>query len=371
MRSSGTACSEAGLPVDLTTDVPLPFPVSKAIRLRDQAAIHPRLYCLGLARAIHGKMGRVYERTRALNVEEKVRVCRVKTDRGTLSAPIVVVATHLPFMGDGRFYAKTAPTRSYAMAFRDAGDITDGMLISTETPVRSLRPAIAGAGWLVVGGEGHKVGHEDATEERYAALETWGRERLGLSRPDHRWSAQDYVSVDGMPYVGRLSPDHERVFVATAFRKWGMTNGTAAAMMIADAVAGRENPWSFAFDATRTRPRQAAKRFITEGIDVAKHLVLDKVLPVNGHGPDDLAPGSAAIMKIDGETLAVHRDERGRLLAVSPDCTHMGCRVAWNSAERTWDCPCHGSRFAPDGTVIQGPANEPLERKRIPAGSRR
>lgn len=366
LRSEADACRELGLPAEFTYDVPLPFPVSAAVRLPDQAQFHPRAYCVGLAAAIHGKGGRVYERTHVTDVEEKVRVVHVKTDRGTLSTSAVVIATHLPFHGDGSYYAKTAPRRSYAMAFAD-GEGFDGMYISAEPPVRSLRRAsAAGRRWLIVGGEDHKVGQDDDTETHYVALEAWARERLNLRDPAYRWSAQDYVSVDGMPYIGRLSSDHERVFVATGFRKWGMTNATASGVMIADAVAGRENPWAFAFDSTRMRFTAAAKKLLTENLNVAKHLIGGK-LQTNGHTPDELAPGEGQIMKIEGEMAAVSRDDEGGLHAVASDCTHMGCRVAWNTAERTWDCPCHGSRFTPDGEVIEGPATQPLKPLKISA----
>jgi glycine/D-amino acid oxidase-like deaminating enzyme/nitrite reductase/ring-hydroxylating ferredoxin subunit len=340
IRREAIACREIGLDAELAYDVPLPFSVSAAVRLRNQAQFHPRAYCLGLAAAIHGTKGRIYEHTIVSNVQEKVRVCHVQTDRGTLSTPTVVVA------------------------FPD-GESLQGMFISAEPPVRSIRPASAGGRrWLILGGESHKVGQENDTEARYTALESWARERLHMWDPAYRWSAQDYVSVDGIPYVGRLSSDHERVFVATGFRKWGMTNGTAAGRMIADLVAGRENPWAMAFDSTRTRFVQSAKKLLTENLNVAKQFISGK-LRVNGHTPEELGRGEARIMSVDGETLAVHRDDAGRLHAVSPDCTHMGCRIAWNTAERTWDCPCHGSRFTPDGKVIQGPAVKPLQPQRI------
>jgi glycine/D-amino acid oxidase-like deaminating enzyme/nitrite reductase/ring-hydroxylating ferredoxin subunit len=366
VREEAEACRELGLPAEATYDVPLPFPTAGAVVLRDQAQFHPREYCLGLAAAIERHGGKIFERTQVSDVEEKERVCHVETEHGTLSTKNVVVATHLPFMGDGSFFAKTAPKRSYAMAFQ-GGPAIDGMFISCEEPVRSLRSATAGgASWLIVGGENHKVGQDDDTEARYAALGAWAAERLGLGEATHRWSAQDYISVDGIPYVGRLTADHQRVFVATGFRKWGFTNATAGAVIIADAIAGRDNPWAKAFDATRKRLPQAAKRLLAENLNVAKELIGGK-LQINGVSPSELAPGEGVITNVDGEMVACARDEDGTLHAVSPDCTHMGCRVAWNTAERTWDCPCHGSRFTMDGEVIQGPATQPLKPPEIGA----
>lgn len=361
------ACREAGLEADVVESTTLPFPVNKAVRLRDQAAFHPRKYCLGLAAAIDGKGSHVYEHTRVKEVEELKRVVHVKTESGIeISTKYVVLATHLPFMGDGRFFAKAYPMRAYAIAVRTAGDGLRGMYINAESPTRSIRPYGSGAlARVIVGGESHKVGQDPDPEEHYEALATWARERLPDAESiDYRWSAQDYVSMDGIPFVGRASDDHQRVFVATAFRKWGMTNGTAAALMITDAIAGRENPWAETFDATRKRPLQAAKDFVKENVNVARHLVGDKLLSPEAT-LDQLKPGEAAFIDLKGETVAVSLDDQGRPHAVSPDCTHMGCRLSWNLAERSWDCPCHGSRFDQDGRVIQGPANEDLEKMDI------
>jgi glycine/D-amino acid oxidase-like deaminating enzyme/nitrite reductase/ring-hydroxylating ferredoxin subunit len=365
VRKEAEACDTVGLKAEVTTDVPLPFETLGAVRLGEQAAFHPHKYCAGLAAAINGGGSRVYERTRVLDVEEKKRVCRVKTERGSISAKWVVVATHLPFMGDGSFYAKTHPVRSYALAVKTPAP-PDGMFISAEDPIRSIRPVAAGRRrWAIVGGESHKVGQDPDTEARYRALEGWAKDRLGASDPDHRWSAQDYVSMDGMPYVGHLTSDRERTFVATGFRKWGMTNATAAGMMISDEILGRENPWAFAFDATRVRPKQAAKDFVKENLNVAKELVEGKLM-----GPtttlDRIDPGTAAFVQIGGELVGVYLDEKRKLHAVSTECTHMRCRLGWNRAERSWDCPCHGSRFDPDGHVLQGPANKDLKQKKLP-----
>ena len=359
------ACRAIGLDAELVYDVPLPFPVSAAIRLRNQAQFHPRAYCLGARRCDPRHQGTpIRAHLRFGGAGEGPHLPRQDGPRDPIDAD-GRRCDALPFMGDGSYYAKTAPSRSYAMAFPD-GESLQGMFLSAEHPVRSMRPASAGGRrWLILGGESHKVGQEDDTEARYTALESWAAERLQMRDPVYRWSAQDCVSVDGIPYVGRLTSDHERVFVATGFRKWGMTNGTAAGMIIADPVAGRENPWAMAFDSTRIRLVQSAKKLLKENLNVAKEFIGGK-LAVSGHTPEELGRGEARIMSVDGETLAVHRDDAGRLHAVSPDCTHMGCRVAWNTAERTWDCSCHGSRFTPDGEVIQAPATQPLKRQRIP-----
>ena len=189
----------------------------------------------------------------------------------------------------------------------------------------------------------------------------WARDRLGAESVEHRWSAQDYTTPDRIPYVGRLSPRSEHVFTATGFGKWGMSNGAAAALLIADAIAGRDNPWAATFDSNRLAIRQSIKGVLSENLDVAKRFVGDRLATRNPPLAASLRPGEGAIVDLEGETVAAFRDDDGTLHAVSATCTHLGCRVNFNAGERTWDCPCHGSRFDTAGRVIEGPATVDLE----------
>lgn len=353
------AAQRAGLAASITTEVDLPYPVKAAVRVEVQYQFHPRKYCLGLAAAILRDGGTIFDRTRALNVDEKSST--VTTDRGTVQARAVVLATHLPFPASGGFFARTTPMRSYALAARINGERPRAMYITVDDPKRSVRSTPDG--WVIVGGEGHKVGQDGDTTSRYATLEAWARERFEVASIGDRWSAQDYATADGLPYVGRLTPPSKNVFVATGYGKWGMTNGTVAAMILADLIAGRDNPWAATFDSTRLAVRQSAKNVLSGGVDVAKHLVGDRVSSLRAPSAEDLKPGSGGVVELDGDTVAAFRDEDGTLCAVSATCTHLGCRVSFNTAERTWDCPCHGSRFALDGSVIEGPAVEDLAPK--------
>ena len=350
------AASQAGLLASFTTDTELPYDVLAAIRVDDQAQFHPRLFCLGLAEAIVAAGGAVYERTRALTIEDRT----VVTDRGNVTAQEVVVTTHIPFVDTGGYFGRMDPMRSYALAAKVRGERPRGMYISVEQPTRSVRSTASG--WLVVSGEGHKVGHDDDTRERYAALEGWTAETFDTEPIEHRWSAQDYEPADGLPFVGRL-PGQDGAFVATGFGKWGMTNGVAAAMILSDLVQGRPNPWEATFDATRVALKQSAKGVVSENVDVAKRFVGDRLAGMRAPDADELAPGDGGIVSLDGDTVAAFRDEDGTLHALSATCTHLGCRVSFNTAERSWDCPCHGSRFDLDGHVIQGPAIKDLAPK--------
>jgi Rieske Fe-S protein len=214
---------------------------------------------------------------------------------------------------------------------------------------------------VLIGGEGHKVGQDPDTRQRYAALEAFVQERFKVVAIRHRWSAQDYMPADGVPYIGRLTPGSPRRVVATGFKKWGMTHATVAAMILRDHITGAENPWARLYDATRLKPKAAAGSLLSENLNVAKRFVGDRLSTLRPPPAETLAPGEAGLRLVDGHKVAAYRDETGQLHAVNARCTHMGCLVSWNTAERSWDCPCHGSRFDTDGRVIQGPAFRPLD----------
>jgi glycine/D-amino acid oxidase-like deaminating enzyme/nitrite reductase/ring-hydroxylating ferredoxin subunit len=358
------AARQAGLAARLVEEMPLPYAVECAFRLDDQAQFHPRKYLLPLAERIDGDGSRVFERTRVLDVTGCGPV-RLETDRGAVTARDVVLASHLPFADRGFFFAKAHPERSYAVAARVRPEQDpEGMYINIARPTRSVRTAYDGQGLLLLlGGEGHKPGTDPDTPARYRALEEFGRRHWQAEDFPYRWSTQDYTPVDGVPYVGRLTRRSEHVYVGTGFKKWGMTNGTAAAMILSDLILGRENPWATLFDAKRLKPSASAPRFVKENASVAKHFVGDRLKRGEQAELDELAPGEGRMLKLRGRKTAVYRDAEGALYALSPRCTHMGCHVSWNPAERSWDCPCHGSRFSGEGVAIEGPATRDLEKR--------
>ena len=360
------AARTLGLPAAFTSITGLPYDVAAAVRFDDQAQLHPRRYCLALAAAVEAAGGRIFETSRVLDIDEDERGVRAEVDGGhSVRAGHAVVATLLPFLDVGAFFAKAHAYRSYALAVRlDAGSAAppQAMCFGVDTPSRSTRTLRFddGVEGLVLGGNGHKTGDEPDTEGQYADLERWARETFPVASIESRWSAQDYVSVDHVPYIGR-SPRTERILVATGFKKWGMTGGTAAARILSDRIAGRANPWAQVFDATRVDAKASLTTFVKENLGVAKHLVADHLHRVtSAPSLDSLAPGDGGVVEHDGATVAAYRAEDGTVTAVSAICTHLGCTVAWNAAESSWDCPCHGSRFSCDGAVLDGPAVEPL-----------
>jgi glycine/D-amino acid oxidase-like deaminating enzyme/nitrite reductase/ring-hydroxylating ferredoxin subunit len=357
------AARRAGLDVSFTTETSLPYEVAGAARLENQAQFHPRRYLLALAATIPGEGSHVFEETAAQDVRHG-DPCRVETDRGVVRATDVIVATHIPFGDSGLFFVKAHPHRSYAVvAPIDEAAAPDGMFINAGVPTRSVRTIRDGARLLVqVGGEGHKPGDEDDTTRRYRTLEGFLAEHWPQAGPvEYRWSTQDYMSVDRLPYIGRLRRTSPHVLTATGFSKWGMTGGTLAAMLLSDRILGRENPWADLYDAKRVRPKPALKRFVTGNASVARHFFADR-LRAEDVEVESLGPGEGAVVRRGVRKRAVYRDEAGALHVLSPVCRHLYCHVAWNTAERTWDCPCHGSRYSGEGQVIQGPTVKPLKR---------
>ncbi len=350
------------MPASFAEGVPLPFPVAGALRFENQAQFHVRKYLLPLAEEVSGDRSHVFENTRALDVEEGLQ-CRVKTDRGRVIARDVVVATHVPFLFKGQFWGKSYPRREYGIAARiGPTGATEGMFINAESPSRSIRTASReGETVLIVVGDEHKPGEDLDTEKHYRNLEGWARERFGVEDFENRWSTQDYFSADLLPYAGRIGVGSEHVYVATAFRAWGMTNGTAAAMLLSDLIAGKDNPWARLYDSTRAAPL-TKKSLYEEGVSEATHFAKDRLKGV-GRGVADVAPGEGKVVGRPGNQTAVYRDPGGEVHAVSARCSHLGCIVSWNPAESSWDCPCHGSRFSVDGEVIHGPAVRNLEKR--------
>jgi glycine/D-amino acid oxidase-like deaminating enzyme/nitrite reductase/ring-hydroxylating ferredoxin subunit len=354
------AAAEAGLPATFTETSPLPYPIEAAVRFENQAEFHVRKYLLALA---EGLSGEVYENSHAVELDTDER-CVIKTPGGRVTADQVVVATHYPFLDRSLAFARVHPQRSYAILCRIGGRPPEGMHISADSPTRSIRAVpVDGEELLLVGGEGHKPGTGGDTEERYRRLEEFARQHWDVASVDYRWSAQDNTTIDTVPYVGRLTPFSKRVFMATGFAKWGMTGGTAAALILSDLLLGRENAWAELFDPNRFKPLASASKLVKENAEAGLHFFGDRLRNRGTRSIEDLQLGEGDIVRLEGQKVAAYRDETGKVTAVSPTCTHLGCLVNFNNAEKSWDCPCHGSRFAPDGAVLQGPAVHRLERK--------
>ncbi len=370
IEAEAAASIEAGLPARFAPRAPLPFDTAGAVHVTGQADVHARRYVLALADLARDAGARLHESTRVTGVRTG-SPCRIETERGEVRADRVVIATHFPILDRGLYFARLSAERSYCVAARVAGEVPEDMLFAIDTPSRSLRtaPLDDGGTLLIAGGEGHEAGKDPDSGRRYRALWEWTREHFEVEpRAAYRWSAQDSTAPDGLPYAGPLHPRSSRLFVITGLRKWGFTNGTACAHVVADLLLGREGPTADLFDPSRLHIRASAGALVKENASVGWRFVRDRVANRGGGNAESLASGDGGVVRLaDGKRAAAYRDGEGHLHAVSPTCTHLGCEVRFNPAEASWDCPCHGSRFDVDGKVLEGPAVHPLAPIEVPA----
>ena len=358
-----SAAQAVGLPASYVADCDLPFPIAAAVRFESQAEFQPVDYLVGLAAALDEAEPRVFEDTRAIGLAGG----KVRTGSGrTVTAEHVVVATQLPFLDRGLFFARTYPERSYALSVRLRQPVPQGMYLSTESPAHSMRALPwGGEELLIVAGESHDMTQTKSLDS-FRRLKRYARERFDVEAIEHRWGAHDFMAEDGLPYVGGLTPGSTRVLTATGMHKWGYALGTASAAILADTILGRENPWGATFDSWRKPPVKTLPKTLLHNAQDGAAFFGDRLR--RGRDVADLAPGEGRVVGSGAAQKAVHRDEVGVLHAVSARCTHLGCIVRWNAGERTWDCPCHGSRFEPGGRVLSGPATQALARREPPEG---
>jgi glycine/D-amino acid oxidase-like deaminating enzyme/nitrite reductase/ring-hydroxylating ferredoxin subunit len=370
VRAEADAAAHVGCDVRLVDELPLAFPIRRALRFERQAELRPVVLVNGLLASIPGDGSGVFEQTRALAVHDG-EPCRVDTDRGTIVARSVVIAAHVPVTNRFFLHTKIAPYRTYVVAGRTSLPADVGLFWDTADPYHYVRASRFGDDvYLIVGGEDHKVGHHGGGASAFERLADWMRPRFGEHPIAYRWSGQIIEPADGLPYIGRNALS-SRVFVATGFAGNGMTGGALAALILSDEVQGRPNRWAELFAATRLRPMASARAFVRENADVARHLVGDRLRRSQVPNVAEIRRGEGRIVIARGERLAVYRDDAGELSACSATCTHLGCVVTWNDVENTWDCPCHGSRYDPYGEVINGPATAPLARREIPSEEER
>jgi glycine/D-amino acid oxidase-like deaminating enzyme/nitrite reductase/ring-hydroxylating ferredoxin subunit len=334
----------------------------RCLRYPRQGTFHPLAYLRGLAKAIGARNGMLFAGTAVTEVEEKDGAVIVKTEGGhEVHAAAAVVATNSPINDRTAIHSEQAPYRTYAMAFKlPRGTLPDALYWDTLDDYHYVRlhPATAKSDWLIVGGADHKSGEADDADVRFAALEAWTRNLVPqLGKETHRWSGQVMNPVDFMSFTGR-NPGDQHVYVHTGDSGQGMTHGALAGLILSGLIVDGRHQWAEAYDPAR-KPAKSIGTYISENITALKSLS-EHAAPGELDSLDAIEPGRGAIVR-DGTTkIAAYRDPKGKLLVRSASCTHLGCVVHWNSFEGCWDCPCHGSQFAPDGTVLNGPAIAPL-----------
>jgi glycine/D-amino acid oxidase-like deaminating enzyme/nitrite reductase/ring-hydroxylating ferredoxin subunit len=371
VRGSGDGAKDlqedAALAADLGFDAAFiddtPLRGGPGIRFDNQARFHPRKYLAGLAKAIVDGGSRIYEHSNAGEFGDDP-VC-VKANGHTLKCDDIFIATHNPLVGNSSLIGATllqtklALYTSYVVAGRvSPGTVPDALYWDTADPYHYLRlDPHRDYDLVIFGGEDHKTGQASDTTDCFQRLEKTLTTLLPGVDVTHHWSGQVIETPDGLPYIGRAS-DHQ--YIATGFSGNGMTFGTLGGMMASDAILGRKNPWTDLFDPGRKAVRAGAWEYLKENADYPYYLIRDRFAGAEARSLRAVKRGQGKVIEREGTKVAAYRDEDGKTTLRSATCTHMGCIVAWNAAEKTWDCPCHGSRFTPAGDVISGPAETPL-----------
>lgn len=361
IKDEADTAAALGIKASVTDKIPFNIPIKAALRFDNQAQFHPRKYLLKLAEEIVKNGSSIYEHTRAVHMEQYGRGYIITTNSGRkISADIVIIASHYPFYNKQcGYFTRIYTDRSYVLAVKAKEQYPGGMYLSYENPGRSLRSIRTDHGELImVGGESHKTGQGQDTLNHYKALTEFADNIFTVEDIPYRWSAQDCMTMDDVPYTGHYSSDTPNLYIATGFKKWGMTNAVASAVILKDLILKGESPWQDVYNPSRSTISAQAKNFIVENFNVAGQLINGKLPSL----PEDseINPGEGKVILKYGERTGAYKDEKGDVHFVNTTCTHMGCELNWNSAERTWDCPCHGSRFSIDGDIAEGPAVRPL-----------
>lgn len=358
-RGEHEAARHLGLPVSWRDELDVPFPHAGGTTLDDQAQVDAMDVLDALVREVRRHGGTVVTGRRVVSAP-LTGPTAVDLDDGTrVHADDVVLATGVPVLDRGLYFAKLEPQRSYALAFRHPTP-PELMLLSAGSPSRSIRDAPSdSAPLLLIGGEGHVVGRARSTRDHLDALRAWTQEWFPGAEETHAWSAQDYSSHDGLPFIGALPRGRGHLYVATGYGKWGMTNGVAAALSLTKQIHGHRASWQTPISHRVTRPSGAlelARLNAAVGIHLMGGLVGAELRGLTRPAEGEGRVGRRGALPV-GEAQV-----DGRRCSVVALCTHLGGTLSWNDAEQSWDCPLHGSRFSPDGTVLEGPATRPLRR---------
>lgn len=355
------AAKRLDLPAYFTKDVPLPIPSKGAICFSGQGQFHPRKYLLALVKQIPGNGSYIFEMTRAISLKEG-NPCILYTDRGEIISRDIVISTHFPFYDKpGQYYARMEAGRIYTFAMKLNSPFPDGVFISAEKDIYSFRSQPYEKSELVIaGGQEHVTGQIEDTSERFRLLYNYVRQFFDIDHIQFCWSSQDNNTIDMVPYIGKYLPDSRHIYVATGFNGWGMTHGTISAIILNNLITGNSNPWNEVYDPSRFKLSGSSAKKVQEQSTGNINKTGKIVIKEPGKVLSGLDIHEGKITEIEGNKVAVYKTSKEEGIFLSPACTHMNCLVRFNDAEKSWDCPCHGSRFTFDGKVLNSPAIEAL-----------
>ncbi len=356
------ASKEAGASVDYTDKIPLPFSFTKAIVFHQQAKFHPTRYVQALAKAFEDGGGTILQHCAVDTFENEDGMLQVTTANGIIKAKALVWATHIP-PGINLLHFRNAPYRSYVIAVKLNGAYPDDLAYDMYDPYHYYRTQeIDGENYFIIGGEDHKTGHEENTEACFNNLIAHAKTNFDVAEVTHKWSSQYFEPSDGLAYIGHLPGNPNNVYVATGYGGNGITYSHIAAQVLTDLITTGQSEYKDLFSPGRIKPVAGFTAFVQENADVVKEFVTRRFAAEKITGLSDLARGEGKVIKYEGDMIALYKDDSGNVHALNPVCTHAKCIVGWNSAEKTWDCPCHGGRFGIDGEVLTGPPRKGLSK---------
>jgi glycine/D-amino acid oxidase-like deaminating enzyme/nitrite reductase/ring-hydroxylating ferredoxin subunit len=356
------ASKDAGVKVSYAESIPVPVEFEKAIVYEGQAQIHPTRYVYALAKEFENVGGIIMENCTIGILKEEDEMLQIESSKGIIKARHLIYATHIP-PGVNILHFRCAPYRSYAMAvtLKD-NNYPDALAYDMYDPYHYYRTqTIDGKPYLIVGGEDHKTGHIKNTEACFNYLESHVRKYFDVEEIAFKWSSQYFEPSDGLAYIGHLPGSADNVYVATGFGGNGITYSHIAAITLTDIITTGNSEFKDLFSPARVKPVAGFENFVKENADVVKEFFKKRFSISEINGAVELAPGEARLVKYEGESVALYKDDNGKLHAIDPVCPHAKCMVDWNSAEKSWDCPCHGSRFSYDGELLTGPARKGLD----------
>lgn len=362
IKDEAETLKKIGMEAELVEEVDLPFKIKLGIKVKNQAKFHPLKYLYRIVEILKKNNVEIYTNSIVKKVEKQGEKYIIKTEEHAIEAKYVVMATHYPIKNfPGLHFLKMYQDRSYEIAIEPRSKITQGMYISAETPIASFRPIDEEI--MIIGGQEHKAGENSKDlDVCYKSLETYAKEIYPAMKVKYRWSTQDCISLDKVPYIGDFSNLMPNLYIATGYKKWGMTTSHVAAAIIRDKILNKENKYEEIYKATRLSPLKNYKEFGNMMKQTVYSLGINK-MKMPEYKFKDLNKNCGGVVEYKGKKVGAYKDQNGQVYLVKPYCKHLGCELSWNNLEKTWDCPCHGSRYDYTGKLITEPATKDLERE--------
>lgn len=363
IKKEVSAVESLGFPCEFVTKTGLPFEIEGAICFKNQAQFHPLKYLSGLCDAISSHDGKIYTDTVVTNVEKSTNDSYIiSTNQASVKSKFVIVATHYPFINfPGMYFLKMYQSTSYIIAVDTKKTLFNGMYINDSNPIFSYRTVkYKGKELLLIGGGDHKTGQPSCYQDTYGILEQEAKKFYPDAEILYRWNTRDCISLDKIPYIGPYSTVMPNVFVGTGFKKWGMTLSNVAANIVTDEICDKENKFAYLFKTSRLKPIKNRDEMKNMLVQSTNSLLIEKFKSAN-MSFDEIQKDSGSIVEINHEKVGIYKNPEGKIFAVKPICTHLGCLLSWNDVDKTWDCPCHGSRFDYQGKNMYDPAFKNLD----------